>query len=142
MAKRTVAVCSNSLLLSVIGDHLQQAEGVNVIRFTPHLPDALAKLVSSRPDMVLVEHNPQARNAHLEHFIFELLQLAPGLPVVGLSTSQNELTILLSERIETGHLSDLLKVMNGLRARFGQGPQDGQSYNHVACATTIDRLHP
>ena len=140
MADRTVAICSNSLLLSVIADHLRNMAGICVSHFSPYAADAVDLVLAGQPDMVLVECNTYTSNPKLDRFILELLQAAPGLPVVGLSATHSAVLVLSSQRIEAGQFADLLHLMNGLCANDSRIPLDAQSYSQPARSVTLDPL--
>jgi hypothetical protein len=108
MPKR-IAVCGDSLLLTLVADSLRANPGFQVERILPRRPDALAQLADY--DVALVEYNTDCEN---DHFILSLLQAHPDLPVIGLDASRSVLTVLSSRQQATDGVNDLMSLIEGI----------------------------
>ncbi len=109
---RTVALCTNSLVVSSIGASLQGRAGLKVVRIDPALPDAIRRLGKLRPDVAILD-----LSAAQSELSISLLRRYPGLLLIGVDPRSNGLLVLsglparvlttddLVELIEAGSLA-------------------------------------
>jgi hypothetical protein len=102
---KRIAVCGDSLLLTIAADSLRANPGFHVTRIVPRLPDALAQLAGY--DVALVEYNTDCEN---DRFILSLLQARPDLPVIGLDANRSVLTVLSSRQQAAADVNDLINL--------------------------------
>ena len=94
---RTVALCTNSLVVSSIGASLEGRAGLKVVRIDPASPDAIRRLGKLRPDVAIVD-----LSAAQSKLSISLLRQYPGLVLIGIDPSSNELLVL------SGHTAGVL----------------------------------
>ncbi len=105
---KRIAVCGDSLLLTVVADSLAAQPGFQVTRVAPRRPDALAQLAGC--DVALVEHGADCEN---DHFTLALLQARPDLPVISLDAGRSVLTVLSSRQQAANGVNDLISLIEG-----------------------------
>lgn len=87
---RTVALCTNSVVVSSIGASLESRAGVNVVRIDPRLPDATRRLDDFCPDVAIIDLSAGQSEP------ISVLRRFPKVLLIGVDMNSNEL-LLLSE---------------------------------------------
>lgn len=84
----TVALCTNSVVVSSIGANLEGRAGVNVVRIDPRLPDATRRLSDLCPDVAIVDLSSGQSEP------ISLLRRFPRVLLIGVDMNSNELLLL------------------------------------------------
>ncbi len=103
---RTVALCTNSVLVDGIGASLEGHPGVEVVRIDPRLPDATRQLGDLCPDVAIVDLSV----AHSEPI--SLLRHYPGLLLIGVDLKTDELLVLSGEPAIPLTMDNLVQVIS------------------------------
>ena len=111
---RTVALCTNSLVVSSIGASLEGRAGLQVVRIDPALPDAIRRLGNLRPDVAILD-----LSAAQSTLSISLLRQYPGLLLIGIDPSSNELLVLSGHTAHVLTTDDLVQLIEagGLAAK-------------------------
>lgn len=102
---RTIALCTNSVVVSSIGATLEGRSGVAVVRIDPHLPDAVRRLRDLRPDVAIVDLSTAQSEA------ISLLRRYPGLLLIGVDLNSDELLVLSSKPVRPLTMDSLVQVI-------------------------------
>ena len=103
---RTVALFTNSLVVSSIGASLEGRAGLQVVRIDPASPGAVRRLSSSCPDVAIVDlYTAQSERA------IALLRKYPGLLLIGVDPSSNELLVLSGQPAQVLTTDDLVQLI-------------------------------
>jgi hypothetical protein len=113
---RKVTVFGTSLLLSMIADQLQERTDLIVARISPQLLDAIERIQTDRPDVLIIE-NAGAPNERSDRLILQLLEACPTLIMLHSETPVGQATILHSQQIEIENLANLAQVIDQLTAQ-------------------------
>lgn len=110
---RTVALCTNSVVVSSIGASLAKIAGVKVVHIDARSHDAASQLCEFRPDVAIVDLTAAQSET------LSLLRLCPGLILIGVDRNGDDLLVLSGKPICPPTLDNLVEVMelSGSEAR-------------------------
>lgn len=97
-----IAICGQSLFVLTVEASLATLPDVEVIRFHPHLPSLLDRILALQPDIVVIENN-QSRSD------LALALLSMDLPLFVLNSEQMQGTLVTGQPFP---ISDLTKLIS------------------------------
>jgi hypothetical protein len=108
--KRTAALYGNSLFMAGVEASLRHRQGLAVTRIDAALPDAEDRLDALCPDVVIFD-----LDAPHAPFVISFLRQHPGLPLVGLALSGNDVMVLSSHQYTAMSSDDLAQVIQNIK---------------------------
>ncbi len=118
-----VAVCGETLFLSVIADGLRAQPDIEVTVVDPQREEALAWVLAFRPHVAVVAHQTafgllQLRdvnnNEAREYADFILSLLHQGIPFISLNIQEGSLVVLSEEHRRAESITELVHVIHNL----------------------------
>jgi len=88
-------------MLSIEASLLNQPD-LELIRFNPHLPELVARLMVAKPDLVLIEKQSS-------EIAMTLLQ--EGLPLIMVDPEKEAITVLNSQQVSRAGFEDLANTL-------------------------------
>jgi chemotaxis response regulator CheB len=110
--QRIAALYGSSLFIASLEACLRDRKELSVVRIDAALPDATERLAAFCPDVVIFDLDaPHAQ------FVTSFLRDHPGLPLMGLGLSDNNVVVLSSQQYTALTASDLTHVIGSIRQR-------------------------
>ncbi|MCZ7574278.1 MAG: hypothetical protein M5U01_37480 [Ardenticatenaceae bacterium] len=109
-----VVLYGASLFVAGVETSLRNRPRLDVERIDAALPDARQRLNALRPDVIIFDSS-DARLGTLPGMT-QLLRENPGVPVIGLDLTSNEVTVLSSQQWSATTIEDLVAAI-----RMGMG---------------------
>jgi hypothetical protein len=125
---RTVALFTNSLVVSSIGASLEGRAGLQVVRVDPALPGAMRRLSRLRPDIAIVDLSTAQSDLSIS-----LVRQNPGLMVIGVGPSSKELLVLSGHTtgvLTTDDLVQLIEQGSLAKAQRVRGQTGEREHKH------------
>lgn len=115
--QKIAALYGNSLFIASLEACLRDKKELAVVRIDATLPDATERLAALCPDVVIFDLDaPHAQ------FVTSFLRGHPGLPLMGLGLTDNNVMVLSSQQYTALTANDLAQVIQGIRQ--GTAEQD------------------
>ena len=107
--QKTAALYGNSLFMAGVEASLRHRQGLAVTRIDAALPNAEDHLDALRPDVVIFD-----LDAPHAPFVISFLRGHPGLRLVGLALSDNDVMVLSSQQYTAMSSDDLAQVIQNI----------------------------
>ena len=107
--RRVVVLYGASLFVAGVEASLRDRPGLDVVRIDAALPDAGRRLKSLRPDVIIFDSG-DARLVALPDMT-QLLRDNPGVLVIGLDLTNNEVTVVSSQQRSATKVEDLVEAI-------------------------------
>lgn len=104
--KRTVVLYGSNLAVSTVGATLRGRAEFQILQIDPLLPDALPRLESARPDVVLFD-----LACTQPDFAIPVLRKHPGLLLIGIDLKSDKMLVMSGEESRLLTTDDLVHVM-------------------------------
>lgn len=108
-AQRVIVLYGASLFVAGVETSLRDRPGLEVVRIESTLPDTGQRLKSLRPDVIIFDSS-EARLDALPGMT-QLLREHPGVLVIGLDLTSDEVTILSGQQRSVTKAEDLVEVI-------------------------------
>ncbi len=108
-----VVICGESIFLMAIEAGLAALPDAEVVRFDPHLPGVVARIVSIAPDIVILERGGDDGGLARE-------LLSHSLLLVELNANQSTVTLLTGHEVTVSGAADLIELVKLIKT--GQDP--------------------
>jgi hypothetical protein len=105
---RRVVLYGSDLVVSTIGANLRGRPGFQIVQIDPLLPDALQRLETARPDVVLFDLVGTQPD-----FAIAVLRKHPGLLLIGMDLRSDKMLVMSGEESRLLTAEDLLHVIEG-----------------------------
>ena len=115
MLMQTVLVYGNSLAVSTIGASLQAHSDLKVLPLDPTRPDVTQRLEELKPGIVIFDLATGYPN-----FAINLCKANPGLLLIGVDPSSDELLVLSGRPVQALSPQDLVEVIRKERHAEGR----------------------
>jgi hypothetical protein len=109
---RRVVLYGSDLVVSTIGENLRGRKGFQIVQLDPLLPDALQRLDTARPDMVLFD----LAGAQPD-FAITVLRKNPGLLLIGVDLGSDKMLVMSGEESRLLTTDDLVHMMETGKSR-------------------------
>jgi len=103
---RRVVLYGSDLVVSTVGANLQKRVGFQILQIDPLLPDALQRLDTVRPDVVLFNLASTQPD-----FTVALLRKHPGLLLIGVDLKTDKMLVMSGEESRLMTTDDLVHMM-------------------------------
>ncbi len=104
--KRRVVLYGSDLVVSTVGEILRSREGFQILQIDPLFPDALQRLESAHPDVVLFD-----LACTQPDFTITVLRKSPGLLLIGVDLGSDKMLVLSGEESQLLTADDLVQMM-------------------------------
>jgi hypothetical protein len=103
---RRVVLYGSDLVISTVGANLQGRVGLQIVQIDPLLPDALQRLDSARPDVVLFDLAGTQPDLTIA-----VLRKNPGLLLIGVDLKTDKMLVMSGEESQLVTTDDLVHMM-------------------------------
>ncbi len=124
-----IVICGKSVFLMAIEAGLAALPGIEVLRFDPYLSDAIARIVSIAPDVVILERGGD------DGGLTRALQ-SRSLLLVELDVERSTVTLLTGREVSVSGAADLIEL---IKASHNADDRESQARVSGKLAPTLTR---
>jgi len=113
MELHQVFIIGDSLFAETLAKLLLNNAAIQVAEIAPSLEEAIPRLKTSRPDVVIVAGVNRLSEASFAHFLSEI----PEISILCIDLGTNDVQVVTNQRVSVHTTGDLLAVINALPKR-------------------------